>query len=241
MWFLNPNILHKKWVMIIGNLIAPLLSVSFVYFITNFFRSSKEVWQFLFLMNFIFGTWVVYAMVVAKNAEMFYVVRAVGLLCIVSAIVYGTSVVITVNSNIIKKEVFIGYLLIVVVEWWISFFYQQMRLQKALEDEPDHALDTKSGILDLQKDFVYSSKDSDKSKDEKILAIGWILLCFAPAVGALMSRELSDNQRIFYYAIGLSILGILFTHFSGLHAGTARIIKGIREKIGKKIVIKTLE
>ena len=241
MWFLNPDNLHKKWVMIIGNLIAPLLIVSFPYFITDIFPSNKEVWRILFLMSSAFGILVVYAMIVSKNAEMFYIVRAVFLFFIVLSMLYGTSVVITAISNIIKKEVFIGLILIVVVEWCVSFFYQQKRLHKTLANEPNHALDTKSGVLDLQKDFVISSKDSDNSNGEKILQLGMILLYFAPAAGALMSRTLSDDQRTVFYAIVLSSFGIMFTQFSGLHAGTARVIKEIEVKMNKKITIKTLE
>lgn len=114
------------------------------------------------------------------------------------------------------------------------------RLHKTLANEPDHALDTKSGFLDLQKDFIISSKGSDKSNGEKILRIGMILLYFAPAAGALMSRTLSDDQRSVFYAIVLCSFGIIFTQFSGLHAGTARVIKEIEEKLDKKIYIKKL-
>lgn len=241
MWFLNPHNLHKKWVIIIGNFSAPLLCVSFAYFITNFFPSNMEIWQYLFLMNLAFGVWVIYAMIVAKNAKMFYIVRAVLLLCIVSSMVYGTSVVITSNRNIFIKDVFIGYLFFLGAEWWVSYFYQQKRLNKTLENEPEHALDIKSGVLDLQKDFVISSKGSDKSNGEKILRIGMILLYFAPAAGALMSRTFSDDQRTVFYAIVLSSFGIMFTQFSGLHAGTAWVISEIEVKTGKKIVIKKLE
>jgi hypothetical protein len=192
-------------------------------------------------MSSALGILVVYAMIVTKKAEIFYIVRAILLLCIVSSMIYGTSVVLTSISNSLRMGTIIGYIFLVCVEWLISFSYQKKRLHKTLENEPEHALDTKSGVLDLQKDFVISSKGSDKSKGEKILRIGMILLYFAPAAGALMSRTLSDDQRTVFYAIVLSSFGIMFTQFSGLHAGTARVIKEIEVKMNKKITIKTLE
>jgi hypothetical protein len=227
---------------IFGNFLAPFFFIGIARLITLNYSMKKEVWFSLILIVLLVDVWMLVEMIILRNAGKYFFSRSVIDLGMSAAMIYGTFIVLETEMVKNFQQILMLLMILVIFEWLISYSFQKIRLRKVLDKRiPNNAIDDESKSLDLQKQFLYSKNDADESRTVRILAIGRILLCFAPATGAVIYRILSSSQQSIYSVIVLSTFSILFTFISGIQAGIAIVIKETENKVGKKIVIKKLE
>jgi hypothetical protein len=182
------------------------------------------------------------SMIVLRNARLFYATGSFLMLGCAAPMIYGAYIILVTEFKNIYQQILIILLIMLIIEWIISYSYQKTRLQKAIEQmNPNNAIDIEKGSLDLQQALIFSSKDANESWGGKILNIGRILMCFAPAIGAAIYRSFSFRQQSAYFAVALSSFSVLFISFSGLSLGNARVIDVIEKKEKRIILIKKLE
>jgi hypothetical protein len=240
--FFSFNTIYKKWFLVIFHLFGPILFVGFTRLLTFNYSSRREVWILIIIIDLLVGLWTLLTMVAIRNARLYHLYLSVEILGIAAPIIYATFVILRTDYTNSFQHIFFLLTMIMIMEWAISFFYLKNKLCNAIKLKiPNNSIDVDNGNMDLQKTLLYSPKDADESRVEKILAIGGILMCFAPAIGVIISRSFSLTQQSVFLISLLGFFCIFFMYASGGQAGVARAIKEVEIIENKKIVIKKLE
>jgi hypothetical protein len=242
MFFLNSKITNKRWYLVTTTIFGPIFCVALARLVTYGYSSNINIWMILFFINLVLSLWVVTMILVVRNARNYFQIRALWVLGYAVPMVYAIFIITQRNFPIEYKQILAILLMIMMMEWPISYYYQKIRLQKTIEKKlPDNAIDIENGIINLQKPFIYSKNDNNDSRTERSLAVGRVIIYFAPLTGALIYQFFSPSQKSAYFATVLSTFCIFFLFASGIQAGFAQVIKEIENKKGVKFVIKKLE
>jgi hypothetical protein len=232
--------LHNKWTIIFtpfqSVLIIPVsLLLSYPY------QSTPIIWYGLLIINLIIGVSQEISLLVLKSARVYYITGMVLALTITIPLLYTTLIIIKSNFPDAYLLILSTLLLLMIIEWFLSYFYQKIKLDKALEQKiPNNAINIDEGTLNLQTWFLFSRKDADKSRIQRILGVGTIFIIFAPVIGSMIYRITTPEQQSMYYLVFLSLLAMILVFGSGVKAGTATVIKEIEERRKMRFVIKKL-
>jgi hypothetical protein len=230
----------NKWA-IIFRAFGPVFIIPFSLLFTYSYHSKPGIWYGLLIINILIGLSEAVALLILKNARNYYFIRIFSTLATAIPILYTTLIIMNSNYPNSYFPIFCTFLLIMIIEWFLSFDFQKIRLSKALEQKiPNNAINVDEGVVNLQTTFLFSRKDADKSRTEKILTIGVVLLIFAPVIGSIIYRLTTPEQQSMYLLAFLSSLAMVLIFGSGAQAGTASVIKEIEEKSKMRFVIKNL-
>jgi hypothetical protein len=232
--------LFNKWTIIFTPFL-PVLIIPFSLLFTYTYHSTPGIWYGLLLINIMIGISEVCTLLILKNARYYYFIRAISALSIATPIMYTTFIIMKSNFPESYLQIFSTIIFLMIIEWFLSYHYQKMRLAKALEQKiPNNAIDVDEGTVNLQTRFLFSRNDADKSRIERILEVGRMLMIFAPVIGSMIYRVTTPGQQSMNFMVGLSSIAMVFVFGSGVQAGTASVIKEIEERRKMRFEIKIL-
>jgi len=232
--------LHNKWTIIFtpfqSVLIIPVsLLLSYPY------QSTPIIWYGLLIINLIIGVSQEVALLALKSARYYYFIGMILALAITFPMLYTTLIIMKSNFPDSYLIILSTLIFMMIVEWFLSYFYQKIKLGKALDQKiPNNAINIDEGTINLQTMFLFSKKDADKSRIQRILGVGTIFIIFAPVIGSMIYRITTPNQQSMYFLVYLSLLAMVFVFGSGAQAGTASLIKEIEERRKIRFVINKL-
>jgi hypothetical protein len=231
---------YNKWTIIFTPFL-PILIIPFSLLFTYPYYSTPGIWYGLLIINLIIGISEVCTLLILKNARNYYFIRTISALAIAIPIIYTTLIILKSNFTDTYLQILSTLFLMMIVEWLLSYYYQKTRLVKALEQKiPNNAIDIDERVVNLQTMFLFSTKDEDNSRTKKFLAVGRILLIFAPFIGSMIYRITTPEQQSMYFLAFLSSLSIIFVFGSGVQAGVATVIKEYEERRKMRFAIKKL-
>jgi hypothetical protein len=232
--------LHNKWT-IIFTLFGPVFVIPVCLLFTYTYHSNPSIWYGLLIINILIGVSEGVALLILKNARYYYFNRFISTLAIAFPLLYTTFIILKPNFPESYLQIFSTIIFMMIIEWFLSYHYQKMRLVKALDQKiPNNAIDVNAGVINLQTMFLFSPNDADKSRTERILAVGRILMIFAPVIGSMIFRITTPEQQSMYYLAFLSSLAMVFVFGSGVQAGVASVIKETEERRKMRFVLKKL-
>ena len=125
--------LHNKWTIIFYALFGPILTIPFAQLFTYSYQSNLSIWYGILSINLFIGISETAALLIIKNARFYYFIRVFSSLSIALPCLYATLIIMKSNFPITYLQIFISLFFIMTVEWFLSYYYQKIRLAKALE------------------------------------------------------------------------------------------------------------
>jgi hypothetical protein len=235
--------LYNKWTIIINTFIGPLLTIPIALLFTySSFTSTNTLWFFLLIVNIAIGISGLIALLVSRNAKFFFSIRILIYLGTAMPLAYAVNLLLRSYFPNTFFQIYASLIIILLVEWLISFYYEKIKLLKVLRKKmPNKMFDVASGVVDLQKPFVVAKRDTDKSGIERMLAFGRIVIFLAPVIGSYIYRSTTLVQQSNYILVVLSMLVMVLVIGSGVSGGTLSALMDIESKVNMRFVIKKLE
>lgn len=223
-------------------LLGPCITTIFCWFLGSLYISNKIIWIILFLLNAFIGILITLILIKNKRAYQFFLTRSIWILCLNSSLIYLCF--LGLSYWLISKTTLIISLLIItsLIGWVVSFFIAKNGFNQNIDiNYKNGVIDLESAQWDIQNQEVFSSKDRDKSRVDKILVLTRILISLIPPIVALIMRNYPSNQKLSLMTVMFSTAAIILFSVSGLSAGLSQSIRELETRIDKKVMIKTLE
>ena len=231
---------YNRWTIIFTPFL-PILIIPFSLLFTYTYYSTPGIWYGLLIINIMIGISEVCILLKLKSARYYYFIRTISALAIAIPILYTTMIILKSNFTDTYLQILSTLFLMMIVEWFLSYYNQKIRLAKALELKiPNNAIDVDDGVVNLQTMFLFSPNDENNSRVNKMLAIGRILMIFAPILGSMIYRLTTPEQQSMYFLAFLSTLAMVFVFGSGVQAGVAVVIRKYEDRRKMRFLIKDL-
>lgn len=151
--------LHNKWTIMFYALLGPILTIPIAMLFTYSYQSTPSIWYCILIINLLIGILAIVILLIFHNARYFYFIRIFWSLCIALPFMYTTLIIMKFNFPDTYLQIFGLILLMIIVEWFLSFFHQKIRLSKALElGIPNNAINIDEGTVNLQTMFLFPQK-----------------------------------------------------------------------------------
>jgi len=235
--------LYNKLTIIIITFIGPIIAVPLALLFTYWsFTSTKTIWILLLILNIVIGIIGLLALLILRSARFFFSTRIFFSLGFAVPLIYAVNLLMRTYFPNSFYQIFASLLIILIIEWCVSFYYEKIRLSRVLrKGAPNSMVDVDSGVVDLQKPFAVAKRDSDKSNIERMLAVGRIIFLFAPVIGSIIYKNTTFGQQTNYILVVLSMLVMIYVIGSGVSGGTLSVLMGIEARENMRFVIKKLE
>jgi hypothetical protein len=235
--------LYKKGTIIFTTSIGPLFTIPFALLFTySSFASTKSIWLLLLIINIGIGILGVFALLISRKARFFLTMRIFYALGLAAPLVYAVYLLLRENFLINIDQIVVCILFVLLIEWFISYYFEKIRLMKKLrKNMPTEMIDVSSGVVDLQKPIEAYKKDSEKSRIEKILGVGRFVILLAPVIGMYIYQNTTSNQQTNQIIVVLSVISMVGIIGSGVNGGTLSALIYIEDKENRRFVIEKLK
>jgi hypothetical protein len=235
--------LYNKWTIIITTLIGPILLIPFALLFTYWsFTSTKTVWVLLFIANIIIGITGLIALLILRNARFFFLIRILYSLGLAAPLIYAVNLLLREYFPIYVNQLFASLIFVLLIEWFISYYFEKNRLMKKLEKNlSTEMIDVSSGVVDLQKPIETYHKDPEKSRIQTMLGVGRFVILLAPVLGSYIYHNTTLDQQTNYIIVVLCIISMVGFMGSGVSGGTLSALIYIEDKENRRFVITKLE